>query len=187
MRIIIEFHGIAASRQVLGLPGAIGGEIGFNAVLLVAQVCEGAVVTQGVVVSIAIAVQGAQRHRTAQVAVVTGGVAVAPEAVVTAAVDFQPGAVAVAAAGDDVDYAAHGAVAVQGGAGTGQYFDALNGRQGNAGQFRGGQVDVGESAAVQQDQGVLVAGGAEAEQIHAGVTAVDAIQATALQAAHGVE
>ena len=79
--------------------------------------------------------------------------------------------------GDDVDDAADGAVAVQHAAGVAaDDFDALDAVDGNVGVIDGRQVDVVEPPPVEQDQGVLLADGAETAHVDGGPGAAGAAE-----------
>ena len=177
----------ATAGQAQFLVFAAGGEVGFDTFLLVAHIGEGAVIAHRVVVPVPVAVQGADGHSAAQVALLAGGIAAAAKGAIAAAIHFQPGAVFIAAAGDDIDHPAHGAIAVQGCTRARKDLDTLNGGQGNATEEGAGQINIREAATIEQDQGVLVGGGAKAQQVQAGLAAVNAKELTGLQAAHGIQ
>src|SRR6266480_7607665 len=76
----------------------------------------------------------------------------------------------------DVDHARRGIVPVQYRAGAAQDLDALDRRQRDRRPLHAGEVDVVQPPAVEQDQSVLRAGGAEPAQVDGGVGSVVAEQ-----------
>src|SRR5690606_27005905 len=85
-----------------------------------------------------------------------------------AAAHFQRAATLVRAARNDIDGAGTGTEAIKHGAGCRQYLDAFDGVERNGRKVHARQVGWRNALAVEQDQGVLAAGNAEAEHVDGG-------------------